>query len=77
MTLTKEGIKKQIQEDTGIQVSKVHGYFVGLEKIKISIAMFSMELDTAIITYKFIPGTDKNYFTFAFDRIDLLDETLI
>ena len=68
-------IKKQIKEDTGIYVSCVHGYFIGLDKIKISISMFSMELDTAIVTYNIIPEIDRNYI--SFNKIDLLDETLI
>ena len=38
--------------DHGVSPTKLHGYFVGEKYVQVSVAMFNMELDTAIVKLK-------------------------
>ena len=71
-SVTRDDVIESISNQ-GVSISKLHGYFIGNDYIKVSIAMFSMELDTAIVRLK------HNSRTSELDLIDvsLLDETLI
>ena len=71
-SVTRDDVIESISNQ-GVSISKLPGYFIGNDYIKVSIAMFSMELDTAIVRLK------HNSRTSELDLIDvsLLDETLI
>ena len=71
-SITRDDVIEAIS-NKGVSINKLHGYFIGNDYIKVSVAMFSIELDTAIVRLK------HNSRTCQLDLIDIsiLDETLI
>ena len=47
----RQEIKERLKRD-GLNITKLHGYFVGNDYIKVSVAFFPMKLDTSIVIYK-------------------------
>ena len=47
----REQIKQRLKRD-GLNITKLHGYFIGNEYNKVSVAFFPMQCDTSVVIYK-------------------------